>query len=259
MNLKHFQNQQPMNTQIDKLSGDYVIYQPVEGQRYSTDDMLLAWLAVREMNADQSGVPSFLDLGCGLCSVSMIILWCFKDLHGFGIEHAAPRLDYARQSLAANQLKKRFQLINADLRTLRLKKRFDFITSSPPYYEYREGPVSPDPDRARVRFETQGNIEDYFQTAAAHAAPKARFITVYPTPYKQRVITAASESGFSIHRSIDIIPRAGKAALFSLFTCIQGSTETIATEKLTIRGHDQLFTPAFRAVRRMLGFRDKAK
>jgi len=248
-----------MNMQIDKLSGDYVIYQPVEGQRYSTDDMLLAWLAVREMNADQSGVPSFLDLGCGLCSVSMIILWCFKNLHGFGIEHAASRLDCAHQSLAANQLENRFQLINADLRTLRLKERFNFITSSPPYYEYQEGPVSPNPDRARVRFETQGSIEDYFQAAAAHAAPKARFITVYPTRYKQRVETAASENGFSIHRSIDIIPRAGKAALFSLFTCIKDSIDTIATEELTVRGHDQLFTPEFRAVRSMLGFRDKLK
>jgi len=248
-----------MDTQIDKLSGDYVIYQPVEGQRYSTDDMLVAWLAVRELHANQTDVPSFLDLGCGLCSVSMILLWYFKNLHGFGIEHAASRLDCARQSLAANQLENRFQLINADLRTLRLKKRFSFITSSPPYYKYCEGPVSPDPDRARVRFETQGSIEDYFRAAAAHAALKARFITVYPTLYKQRVITAAHGSGFSIHRSIDIIPRAGKAALFSLFTCIKDSTKTIASEELTVRGRDQLFTPEFRAVRRMLGFRDKLK
>ena len=40
-----------MNTQIDRLSGDYVIYQPVQGQRYTTDDMLVAWLAVRELRA----------------------------------------------------------------------------------------------------------------------------------------------------------------------------------------------------------------
>ena len=57
-----------MNTQIDRLSGDYIIHQPVEGQRYTTDDMLVAWLAVRELQADQSGKSTFLDLGCGLCS-----------------------------------------------------------------------------------------------------------------------------------------------------------------------------------------------
>ena len=140
----------------DRISGDYVIYQPVQGQRYSTDDMLVAWLAVRELREDPPGVPSFLELGCGLCAVSMIILWCCPELSGIGIEVAEERLECARQSLAANQLENRFQLINADVRALRLKRRFNFITSSPPYYEFREGPVSPDPDRARVRFETTG-------------------------------------------------------------------------------------------------------
>jgi tRNA1(Val) A37 N6-methylase TrmN6 len=243
----------------DRLSGDYVIHQPVQGQRYSTDDMLVAWLAVRELREDGTNVSCFLDLGCGLCAVSMIILWCCKNVHGFGIEHAEERLDCARQSLAANQLENRFQLVNADLRDLRLKARFSFITSSPPYYEFREGPVSPNPDRARVRFETQGSIEDYFQAAAAHAAPGARFITVYPTQYKQRAVAAAHASGFSIRRSIDIIPRKGKAALFTLFTCVNNTGEATCVEELTVRGPDQLFTPEFRDVRRMLGFRDKER
>jgi len=214
---------------------------------------------VRELQTGQFKVSSFLDLGCGLCSISMIVLWCCKNLQGIGVEYAASRLAFARQSLAANQLENRFQLINADLRDLRLKSHFDFITSSPPYYEYREGPLSPDPDRARVRFETQGSIESYFQTAAAHAAPKARFITVYPAPYKQRVNEAAGANGFNIQRCIDIIPREGKAALFTLFNCINGPVAGTACENLTVRGQDQLFTPEFRAVRSMLGFPDKTK
>ena len=245
----------PMRT--DRLSGDFIIYQPVEGQRYSTDDMLVAWLAVRELRKHPANIQSFLDLGCGLCAVPMIILWGCRDLNGIGIEHAEERLDCARQSLVANQLEHRFQLINADLRDLRLTRRFDFITSSPPYYEFREGPVSPDPDRARVRFETQGSSEDYFQAAAAHAESQARFITVYPTQYKQRAIAAAHANGFSIRRSIDIIPREGKAALFTLFTCVNKAGEALSVEELIVRGRDQLFTPEFRAVRRMLGFRDK--
>jgi tRNA1(Val) A37 N6-methylase TrmN6 len=109
-----------------------------------------------------------------------------------------------------------------------------------------------------VRFETQGSIEDYFQAAAAHAAPGARFITVYPTALKQRVHTAAASNRFAIQRSIDIIPRAGKAALFTLFTCNYDSPTTGSFEALTVRGRDQLFTPEFRSLRRMLGYRDKA-
>ncbi len=242
----------------DRISGGLVICQPEQGQRYTTDDVLVAWLAVRELREYPVAVPAFLDLGCGLCAVSMIILWCCPGLGGIGIEVAEQRLACARLSLGANQLDSRFKLINADVRTLSLKKRFSFITSSPPYYEFREGPLSPDPDRARVRFETKGCIEDYFQAAAAHADAQARFITAYPTRYKERVNAAAAATGFSLRRGIDIIPRAGKPALFTLFTCIRAAAGTPREEQLTVRGSDQLFTPEFRAVRRMLGFRDKA-
>lgn len=248
-----------MNMRTDRLSGDLVIYQPEQGQRYTTDDVLVAWLAVRELREDPPNVPSFLELGCGLCAVSMIVLWCCRDMHGIGIEVAAERLACARHSLAANHLDHRFKVITADVRTLSLKRRFSFITSSPPYYEFREGPLSPDPDRARVRFETKGCIEDYFKAAAAHAAPNTRFITVYPTRFKERVSSAARASGFFIRRSIDIIPRAGKPALFTLFTFVNERPASLHAEKLTVRGHDQLFTPEFREVRRMLGFSDKKR
>jgi len=248
-----------MTMRTDRLSGDLVIFQPEQGQRYTTDDVLVAWLAVRELREDPADIQSFLDLGCGLCAVSMIVLWCCRELSGVGIEVAGERLACARRSLAANHLEHRFKLINADVRSLSLKKHFSFITSSPPYYEFREGPVSPDPDRARVRFETKGCIEDYFQAAAAHAALSARFITVYPTRFKERVSSAACASGLFIRRSIDIIPRAGKPALFTLFSCTNQEPGTGITEELTVRGHDQLFTPEFQSVRCMLGFPRKVR
>ena len=248
-----------MTMRTDRLSGDFVICQPVQGQRYTTDDMLVAWLAMRELCAAGMNVPSFLDLGCGLCSVSMILLWCRPDLRGIGIEVSAQRLACARESIAANQLTGRFQLVNADLRSLRLKTVFSFITSSPPYYNFEEGPISADPDRVRVRFETRGSIEDYFQAAAAHAAPQALFITVYPSRSTQRAIEAAHNSGFAIRRSVEVVPRAGKPPLFTLFTCIRGTHAKRTTETLIVRGQNQLFTRQFRAARRMLGFRDKSR
>ena len=249
-----------MDMRIDRLSGDLVIYQPVRGQRYTTDDMLVAWLAVREIrDGAEAAVPAFLDLGCGLCSVPMIIVWCCPGLRGIGIEASSERLACARRSLAANHLEDRFQLINADLKSLRLKTSFGFITSSPPYYEFREGPLSSNPDRARVRFETRGSIEDYFQAAAAHAAPQALFITVYPARYNQRTRDAARGTGFSIRRSVDIIPREGKPPLFTLFTCVKGRSRSCQIEKMTVRGTNLLFTPEFRAARRMLGFPDKPR
>ncbi len=71
---------------IDTLSGNYIIYQPEKGQRYSTDDMLVAWLAVKSAKRLLPSPNRFLDLGSGLCSVPMIFLWAFPETEGCGIE-----------------------------------------------------------------------------------------------------------------------------------------------------------------------------
>ncbi len=173
---------------VDKLCGDYVICQPQEGQRYTTDDMLVAWLAVREVKA-RSVVPvSFLDLGSGLCSVPMIILWSFPHSSGFGVEISPERCRLGVLSLAKNGLTERFQLMPGDLRGLSLAERFSLVTSSPPYYQESEGPVSPNADKAGVRFELNGSIEDYCRTAAGHLEQGGIFATVYPFQYRLRAL-----------------------------------------------------------------------
>ncbi len=101
---------------VDRLSGDYVIYQPQEGQRYTTDDMLVAWLAVREVKASSVVPVSFLDLGSGLCSVPMIVLWSFANINGFGIEISPDRRRLGTLSLEKNGLTERFKLMPGDAR-----------------------------------------------------------------------------------------------------------------------------------------------
>ena len=110
-----------------------------------------------------------------------------------------------------------------------------------------------------MRFELHGSIGDYFRAAANHAAQSALFITVYPTQYLDRVLDAANETGFSIKRRVDMIPREGKPPLFSLFTCMSGTAGNCLQEVLVVRKSDQFFTDEFRAVRRLLGFRDKTR
>ena len=119
----------PAGSRTDKLSGDHIIYQPRQGQRYTTDDMLAAWLAVSALR-ERSRCPSFfLDLGSGLCSVPMILLWAFPELRGAGIEISPERCRLGHASLVRNGLAERFHLIRGDLREVRLRRRFDLVTS----------------------------------------------------------------------------------------------------------------------------------
>jgi tRNA1Val (adenine37-N6)-methyltransferase len=244
---------------IDRLCGDYVIYQPQEGQRYTTDDMLVAWLAVREVRARAMEPAGFLDLGSGLCSVPMIVLWAFPAISGFGIEINPGRSTLGELSLAKNGLTERFQLMPGDLRDLGLTKRFGLVTSSPPYYQESEGPVSPNADKAGVRFELHGSIEDYCRAAAEHLEQGGVFITVYPFQYRLRALHAARCSGLSLEREVRVIPREGKPPLLALFVMSLQGPGAAAQEELLIRGTDQLFTHEFRRARQEVGFPDKLK
>jgi tRNA1(Val) A37 N6-methylase TrmN6 len=248
----------PGGARADLLSGGYVIYQPRIGQRYTTDDLLAAWFAVREMRRRREPALHFLDLGSGLCSVPMIVLWAFPAVSGLGIEISPERYALGRASLERNGLAGRFSLQQGDLRGLKLASRFGLITSSPPYHQLREGPVSPDKDKAGVRFELQGSIEDYCRAAARHIAADGLFVTVYPFRYRKRALEAARGCGLGCELELRVVPREGKPPLLCLFALTRTGGGD-AVEELTVRGGDTLFTPEFRQVRRDIGFPDKLK
>jgi len=243
----------------DSLSGSFIIFQPENGQRYTTDDMLAAWIAFITMKRSSRPCPAMLDLGSGLGTVPMILLWAIPGMQAVGIEVSRQRLMLAAKSRAANGLSSRLLLISGDLRRVRLKKKFFFVTSSPPYYEKHEGPLSSCPDRASVRFELQGCIEDYFQAAADHLEDGGFFTTVYPFQHGQRVFDAAEKHGFHLVRQVQVIPRESRQPLFSLFAFAKNHQGHGAVETLTIRGTDQRFTDAYKNIRRDLGFPEKER
>ena len=243
---------------IDTLSGDYIIYQPEEGQRYSTDDMLAAWLAVKSAKTSVAPVNTFLDLGSGLCSVPMIFLWAFCEARGVGIEISRDRLMLGQASLKANGLLPRFKLIRGDIREKFLEEKFPAVTSSPPYYKKDEGPVSSNSDKAGVRFEMNGTIFDYFKSASYHLESGGFFTTVYPYPYAERVFDAAEKYGFNCDLRVNVIPRQTKPPLISLFRFLKGANGQNITETFAVRNEDQRFSEKYKEIRRELGFKEPA-
>ncbi len=241
-------------TRCDTLSGDFKIFQPENGQRYSTDDLLTAWLAIKCVSDDPPA--RFLDLGSGLASVPMIVLWKFPDLSGIGIEIRPNRYELAEKSLEINGLIERFSILHGDLRELNLDEKFDLVTSTPPYYQSTEGPLSENDDKAAARFELNGSIDDYFKTAAKHLSQNGVFITVYPYTYNKRVYDAAKNCGMFINSRVDFIPKAGKPALISIFSASFSEKEAI-TETLTMRGEAGNHTAEYNDARILCGFKPK--
>ena len=238
----------------DTLSGDFKIFQPENGQRYSTDDLLTAWLAIKSVSDDP---PSrFLDLGSGLASVPMIVLWKFPKLSGIGVEIRPNRYELAERSLEMNGLTGRFRIIHGDLRELELDEKFDLVTSTPPYYQSTEGPLSENDDKAAARFELNGSIDDYFKTASKHLSESGFFITVYPFLYTQRVYEAAQNCGMRINSRVDLVPRAGKPPLISIFSASFSKT-SVSQELLVMRDSEGNHTKEYNDARIMCGFKEK--
>jgi tRNA1Val (adenine37-N6)-methyltransferase len=236
---------------IDTLSGNFKIYQPDVGQRYSTDDMLTAWMAII---CNEENTPNrFLDLGSGLCSVPMIVLWKFSQISGIGVELRENRYELGLKSLDMNGLLNRFKLLQGDLRNLELDEKFPIITSTPPYYTDSEGPISPHDDKSAARFELNGNIEDYFETANRHLSENGMFITVYPYQYKERVYTAAKKFKMFINKRVDMIPRKEKQPLISMYSISHvASKEEIST--ITVRNESGKYTSEYDQARIICGF-----
>jgi len=244
----------PPGTRIDTICNGFIIMQPVNGQRYSTDDMLVAWLAVRTISTAAQPIDRFIDLGSGLCSVPLIVLCSFPTLQGLGIELNAQRLALGAQSILANGLQRRFRLMRADVRTLCLRTRVSLVTSSPPYHPRRSGQISANSDKAAVRFELHGGIEDYVRAAAEHLCDHGCFITVYPCRQQARLLAAAQACGFALDRQVNVIPRQNKPPLFALYSLCKSAPGRNIVETLTIRNSDQGFTPEYALVRKQLGF-----
>ena len=237
---------------LDRLTRDFSIYQRRRGHRHSTDDLLTAWYAV--LHAPPAP-QRLLDLGSGIGSVGLSVLWRYPEASMTAIEVQAVSFSLLRENVRANNLESRVTAVHGDLRHLQSRIRFDLITGSPPYFDVRDGIVSADSQRAAARFELHGDVNDYCAAAARSLAPGGRFIFCFPTPQAARAKAACERARLHLLAMRDVVPRASLAPLFSLFACALGAGSAAVVEPpLLVRDAAGVRTAEMEAVRATFGF-----
>jgi tRNA1Val (adenine37-N6)-methyltransferase len=129
---------------ISITAGDFRIFQPLAGHRYSTDDVVTAWVAGKELQrlllrpptaleqeeeaATGGGLPApppstgdglrGLDLGTGLGSVLLMMCWQFPALRYVGIEAQRRNAERARRSCWVDGCDARAEIRHGDIRAL---------------------------------------------------------------------------------------------------------------------------------------------
>ncbi|HXJ35760.1 MAG TPA: methyltransferase domain-containing protein [Candidatus Eisenbacteria bacterium] len=237
------------------LSGEWRILQRVDGHRWSLDDLVTAWLAARV--AASSPPRRLLDLGCGIGSVLLMLAWRFPDAIAVGVEAQAVSVDLARRSIAWNGCGDRCTVREGDLRDPQLVPEgiFDLVTGTPPYLPIGTARESRRVQKGPCNFEHRGGIEAYATAAASALAPGGAAVVCEQASQDPRVHAAAAGAGLGVACTLPVVPRAGKAPLFSVHE-MRRREETRSHEMLAplvVRDTRGARTPAFRALRGEMG------
>lgn len=202
----------------DALTGRFRVFQRERGHRYSLDDVLTAEVAARA----RPGARTHADLGCGLGSVLLMVADRLGDARHLGIEAQSVSFELATRNVARNDLGGRITLRHGDLRALvddaSLAHTFELVTGTPPYVKPGTSTPAPDPQKAYARVEYRGGVEDYLRAAAFLLTEDGTVVVCCDARAEARVDAGATTAGLAIHARLDAIPRAGSAALFSVYT-----------------------------------------
>lgn len=237
------------------LAGDWRILQLLRGHRWSLDDLVTAWFAVEATG----GAPPrrFADLGCGIGAVLLLVAWRFPEARGVGVEAQAVSAALARRSLAWNGADTRCEVRHGDLRDPALVPEgpvFDLVTGTPPYLPLGSAHASARDQWAACHLEQRGGIEDYCAAAARLLAPDGCFVTCAGAAQGTRVRDGAARAGLAVVRRRDVVPRAGKGTLFSVYALRrEAAAATIDEAPLVVRDAAGRRTAEFRALRAAMG------
>jgi tRNA1Val (adenine37-N6)-methyltransferase len=238
------------------LAGHWRILQRIDGHRWSLDDLVTAWFAVRQTRAHPPGHVA--DLGCGIGAVLMLVAWCFPKARCIGVEAQEISVELARRSLAWNGIEGRCAVRAGDLRDPSILSEgpiFDLVTGTPPYLPPGTAIESRRIQRGPCHFERRGGIEAYCTAAARLMSRGGRFVTCAASIQAGRVARGADAAGLAIVDRLDVIPREGKLSLFSVYAMARATEGAVQLPAgtLVVRDRAGQRTLAFRKMRGEMG------
>lgn len=237
----------------DLLTRDVRVYQRAKGHRFSSDDVATAYVAFRARPAARR----VFDLGCGLGSVLLHLAWKLPQAELRGVEAQAMSFELLQRNVARSGFAERVQIRHGDIRDPELLESFggafDLVTGTPPYFPPEAALDAEDEQRAFARIEYRGGVEAYIAAGARLLGTEGALVLCGDARVTQRTTMACEIAGLSLHSRCDVIARAGRPPLFSIWTIGRGLA-SLEPATLTLRGpHGELTEDAGR-LREFSGF-----
>lgn len=232
----------------DRLTRDFTIVQRRRGHRFSSDDMVTAFVAVRRA----PHARRVLDLGCGIGSVLLHLAWSLPEATLVGIEAQAISFELLAENVRRNAVEARVTIHHGDLRDAALGA-FDLVTGTPPYFPPNTARDALDEQRAYARIEYRGGIEAYVAAGAAHLAPGGSLVLCGDARAEDRLRGAAAAAGLHVVARTAIVAHAPKPPLFAVWT-LAHDAEPFVADELVLRDAAGNTTDDAATLRRFSGF-----
>ena len=237
---------------LDQLTADWWVFQLKKGHRFSTDDVVTAWVA----GMVRPDARRLIDIGAGIGSVGLMTLH-FMDPSAMTVFVEAQEVSHqlCRKTIAHNGLGDRVELRLGDLRDVASAPeagQYDLVTGSPPYTPVENGVVSPHPQRAACRMELRGSVFDYCTTAARLMKPDGTFVFVHAAS-DPRPELAIAEAGLVLNCRRDVVFRDGRPPTIRVFQC-SFSGDRDDAEPFVMRTREGDWGPDRERLRLALGF-----
>jgi tRNA1Val (adenine37-N6)-methyltransferase len=256
--------------ELCRLVGSWRILQCVGCHRWTTDDLLTAWVAAQEIpNVCHENTIKYLDLGTGNASVLQMVVWATLkqkvSIEAVGVEARFEAVNLARRSLKFNlgpDAMRMARVEKGDFRDFPLQANYyDIVTGTPPYFRVQfnqdngvqaaviqEGGMPTARQSAPARCEFRGGIEAYCIAAArALVVPTGRLVVCENWKNHDRVLEAARAAELKILKVVQVEGRPGRGTLFAVYVMGHEMASETKTEqsKLTVRNEEGNWTAEY--------------
>lgn len=180
------------------------LHQAPEGFRTSMDSIMLG--AACPVRAGQS----VLDLGCGVGSAGLCILYRVKEASLLGVDIQGDHIELAAKNAALNDMAERSSFLCADIRDLPSDiGTFEHVVCNPPYKESGEHRISPSKAKALA----MGHIDDemslrvWIDSAWMHIKGQGSLTMIHEAGRLDSIVHALfSERGGRRFGNIEVFP-----------------------------------------------------
>ena len=161
-----------------------------------------------------------LDVGAGCGILGLLLKRDFESINLSLLEIQERNLEILRLNSLQNDLPA--EILHADFAEFKIKKRFDFIVSNPPFYRERIS-LSKEPHMALSKSAASLSLRDFVRSANAHLKPGGTLIFCYEAGKLAKICELLGEFRLNLTRLGFVYPDISKPAKLALLQARKNS------------------------------------